>query len=525
MSSRKWLRREIPGWVHDDIITQAEGKEILKRYHDEPQPFLEMFVILTALTLTGGLLCLGASFWNRLTQDERLIAAVVPLVLSAAFLAIVVLLDRVEEVPVESEEKTKSEDSLVAALYPEREAEREKEPRPVTMEVRHRVPVYVREMACAFHGGLLLLAVWLMNDTFLIVDSMPLLAAVTSGILLLLMYAFMSASFGVFYVVSATAISLSAPFTGWGETLSWAAMAAAIPLLLAMLRNGRQHALIVLSWVWTAGILLLISKTTNVLWEMMFFSEAAAFAWLAGSLMRSYTMAGTAVRGLGSTAMFVVLMISSLGSVWAGHLEMPGGWLLWGFFGLLLLLVTYFSFRAARRKEWLAALGGLVPWGMLGAAVLDMWDVSGASSALLASVLMAVLSLAVMVRGAETGRNWQSMTGFALLCLAGMIRLLDSTLNMAQRGIYFLLAGVLLLLICAFLYRPKAKTGKKKTRRQKEKARLARASRNVSWRVEKPEKVNRADRLEDIPLPKPPEVPVFHPPAMKKGDRQDEQKK
>ena len=169
-----------------------------------------------------------------------------------------------------------------------------------------------------------------------------------------------------------------------------------------------------------------------MLWEMMFFSEAAAFTWIIGSMMRSYTAAGMAVRFLGSTAMFGVLGISSFGQLWIAPLSQKSGWLLWGAFGLLLLLNLYVLMKALQKREWLAAASGMVPVSMLGAALLSLWDTSGAASGLVITLTAVVLSLGVILRGIQTGRSWQGMLGFILLFVMSALRMVDSTLTLGH---------------------------------------------------------------------------------------------
>ena len=306
----------------------------------------------------------------------------------------------------------------------------------------------------------------------------------------------------------------------WIVTASWGLMAALVPFLLTLLKNDRQYSLIVLSWCWTAGVLFLISRTTNMLWEMMFFSEAAAFTWIIGSMMRSYTAAGMAVRFLGSTAMFGVLGISSFGQLWIAPLSQKSGWLLWGAFGLLLLLNLYVLMKALQKREWLAAASGMVPVSMLGAALLSLWDTSGAASGLVITLTAVVLSLGVILRGIQTGRSWQGMLGFILLFVMSALRMVDSTLTLAQRGIYFLAAGLVMALVCLAVYWPRRKNRRKGKRKP-----VIHSSR----RSEQPMAVQK--KSQEVPDPdiqetwKAPPVPVFHRPGTDKGGNDHDQTK
>ena len=510
MSSKRWLKAEIRKWVQNDLITPSEGNAILAQYGEESHSYQGIFFIMASLSIGGGLLSLGSSFWNGLTQGQRFVTAMIPLLLSALLMLALVALDR--KVPVTGHWKNVVRRRMETAYMDESDREEE-------TVTRYCVPDYAREILCAFHGGSLLLACYLLEDTFFIPGTLPLLLLGSGVILLILTFLMDSLSLSVACVLAATAAAVTGGHD-WIVTASWGLMAALVPFLLTLLKNDRQYSLIVLSWCWTAGVLFLISRTTNMLWEMMFFSEAAAFTWIIGSMMRSYTAAGMAVRFLGSTAMFGVLGISSFGQLWIASLSQESGWLLWGAFGLLLLLNLYVLMKALQKREWLAAASGMVPVSMLGAALLSLWDTSGAASGLVITLTAVVLSLGVILRGIQTGRSWQGMLGFILLFVMSALRMVDSTLTLAQRGIYFLAAGLVMALVCLAVYWPRRKNRRKGKRKP-----VTHSSR----RSEQPMAVQK--KSQEVPAPdiqetwKVPPVPVFHRPGTDKGGNDHDQTK
>lgn len=509
MSSKRWLKAEIRKWVRNDLITSSEGEAILAQYGEESHSYKGVFFMMASLSIGGGLLSLGASFWNGLTQGQRFVTAMVPILLSALLMLILVALDR--KVPVTGHWKNVVRRHLETAYMDESEREEES----VT---RYRVPDYAREIICAFHGAALLLGAWLLHDTFFIPGTLPVLLTGCGVILLLLTFLMDSLSFSIFSVLVATGASLAGSYD-WIYSASWGFMAAIIPFLLMLLKNDRQYSLIVLSWCWTAGVLLLISRTTNMLWEMMFFSEAAAFTWIIGSMMRSYTAAGMAVRFLGSTAMFGVLGVSSFGRLWAAPLGQESGGLLWGAFGLLLVLNLYVLMKALQKREWLAAASGMAPISMLGAAFLSLWDTSGAASGLVITLTAVLLSLGVILRGIQTGRSWQGMLGFILLFAMSALRMLDSTLTLAQRGIYFLAAGLVMGFVCLAVYWPRRKNRRKGLKRPaKHKGAFAENQLAVQHRSRE---IPKTGKQENWPVPP---VPVFRRPDDKGGNTNEQTK-
>ena len=64
MSSKRWLKAEIRKWVQNDLITPSEGNAILAQYEEESHSYQDIFFIMASLSIGGGLLSLGASFWN-----------------------------------------------------------------------------------------------------------------------------------------------------------------------------------------------------------------------------------------------------------------------------------------------------------------------------------------------------------------------------------------------------------------------------------------------------------------------------
>ena len=79
MTNRHWLKREVPAWVKEKLISEEEGKALLARYRKgKPGPYKEAFFVMALVCLLGGLGFLGAGLWNGLTQDERFLLALAP---------------------------------------------------------------------------------------------------------------------------------------------------------------------------------------------------------------------------------------------------------------------------------------------------------------------------------------------------------------------------------------------------------------------------------------------------------------
>lgn len=447
MANRRWLKQEVTDWIADDVITEETGKKILSRYKKSTIfAYQEAFFILAAASLAGGIFFLCASLWNGLSQDERFLLALGPLVLSFLLVLAVLLFDK--KVPDRKKEIEK-EGPLEEILEDGTESEGVQE---TAVTYHHRVPVFLREAICTFHGLCLIAAFWMVGDSFSLSSDMYGGLALIGLLLFFITLATGSAGTGILYMMVSVGVFYSAPVRGWPELVSWIYMVSALFFLGKMLRTHRDRAVICFSWVWAVGILLLIFWSAgNMLWQTLFFSLAAALTWMAGGLFREYGLGAEALRFFGGIAVFAVLLEGSYGVVWE---SISGSYALWILFLLFLAADGVLLFRIALKKEWLSVLAGLTPFVLCLAAVISIFETTGALPAMLVSVYAGVLAAGVIIRGFQMDRPSQRWAGVLLLAGNGAIRVVDSALSFAQRGIFFLVIGILAAVICYLLYIP-----------------------------------------------------------------------
>lgn len=316
----------------------------------------------------------------------------------------------------------------------------------------HRMPVVLRESAAAFHGVSILAAFWMVADSFKLTDDLYVGLSLCGLLLLVLTLVTSSAASGILYMIVSVGIFYTAPMRGWPEFLSWIFMLTALVMLAHLLRERRDRAVVCFSWVWAVGILLLIFWSAgNMLWQTLFFSLAASLTWMAGGAFRSYGVGAAALRFFGGIAVFAVLLEGSYGAVWA---DVSGSYALWILFLLFLVADAVLIVRMAVKKEWLSILAGLTPFIMAVSAMIAIFESSGALSATVVSIFCAILSVAVIARGVQMDRPMQRWGGVALLAADGVIRVMDSALSLSERGLFFLMVGLLSGAVCFLLYLP-----------------------------------------------------------------------
>lgn len=434
--------------MKEEVISEDTGKKILSRYkRQDRRAWREALFILAAVCIIGGIFFLCASLWSGLSQDQRFLLALAPLVVSFLLMAAVVLVDRGAFGGIE-----KPKEPLVEEKEDGEEAfpHRKKASLPV-----HRLPVFLREAAASLHGICLIAAFWMVGDSFKLSSDLYTALALCALLLLIMTVVTESAGMGIIYMIVSVGIFYSAPVRGWPEAASWIYMFLALGLLGHLLRSHRDRAVVCFSWVWAVGILLLIFWSAgNMLWQTIFFSLAAALTWMAGGLFRSYGLGADALRFFGGIAVFAVLLEGSYGAVWA---DISGSYALWFIFLLFLAADGVLLFRIALKKEWLSVLAGLTPFVMGLSAVVSIFETSGALPAIIVSVYAGILAGGVILRGLFTDRTVQSWAGVFLLAGDGAIRVIDSALTFTQRGLFFLGIGLAAAVICYFMYLPSKK--------------------------------------------------------------------
>lgn len=102
------------------------------------------------------------------------------------------------------------------------------------------------------------------------------------------------------------------------------------------------------------------------------------------------------------------------------------------------------------------------------AALVSIFETSGAFPAMVVSLYTGILAAGVIARGFQTDRPIQSWAGVFLLAGDGAIRVMDSALTLTERGIFFLAIGVVAALICYVMYLPLHRMKKKKIRKSEQ---------------------------------------------------------
>lgn len=216
MTHFKWLKKEIPRWVKEEIITREAGDSLISLYRNEERhSHGEGLFVLAAVCFLTGLIFICAGVWNGLSQDEQFMMALVPLVLSILIIAAILWQDRpvMDRIPAESVRLEEAENTaellsgetggtVSAGSGIEENTAAGNKGKDLSsllpsVSYRHRVPDVIREAAGVFHGVAVLCAVWMVNESFKLSGDWFVLAAVSCVFLLLMSWAFPAAGLGM----------------------------------------------------------------------------------------------------------------------------------------------------------------------------------------------------------------------------------------------------------------------------------------------------------------------------------------
>lgn len=287
MTHFKWLKKEIPRWVKEEIITREAGDSLISLYRNEERhSHGEGLFVLAAVCFLTGLIFICAGVWNGLSQDEQFMMALVPLVLSILIIAAILWQDRpvMDRIPTESVRLEEAENtaeplsgetgetaSAVNGIGENRIEEstavgnkgKDLSSLLPSVSYHHRVPDVIREAAGVFHGVAVLCAVWMVNESFRLSGDWFVLAAVSCVFLLLMSWAFPTAGLGMVYMASSVLVYRLSPYRGWPEAAAWVFLVLALPLLVRLLGERRHKAVVCYSWFWAVCVLLLIYWTAS----------------------------------------------------------------------------------------------------------------------------------------------------------------------------------------------------------------------------------------------------------------------
>ncbi len=436
MEHQKWLQEETRTWEREGLIDENAARALRLRYRTPSIRFSvkKPLFFVAAVGILAGIFFLCASFWNELTQDRRFFLMLVPLALSWLAVAGLMAADS-DRVP--KKKKIKEENPSLSA---------EENPESPVASDSPRLPDYVRETVCALHGGIACVALWLIHDTYRLDGDVYLWGSVFAAALLILSYVTKSAALSLVAVLLSAFSAWNGAAEGWPAAAAWGILALSLPQLFFLILQNRETTSVLYAWSWTAVALLLTHATgVETMWQAIFLTVAASLTWLVGAGQKREGWVGDALRFLGAAFTVLALLVDSISFTWQAP---SGNILLWALFAVFLAADAMLIRKTLAKKEWTASLAGISPFiAALSALIALFWDASGVSSGIAVSLYALWLASMTILSGIQFGNKRRLGIGLVILASTGLVRMLDSTLTLTQRGLYFLALGVVAIFI------------------------------------------------------------------------------
>lgn len=404
---RRWMAEEISQWGKEGLIDRAQEKVLLRRYGGGRHTdwLIPGFMGMAAFCffLMGSVL-LATSVWADLSQAGQFWWASAPLLLSLVLWAAVSLM---------------------------------KKP-----------GILLREMTGLLYGCSLCAAIGLVHESYELSPDLYPLALWGALFLLPAVYLLRSAGVGILYITAACAVSFWSPLSGWVEGISWILMALAFPLIFFFAQTGKSRQLLLFSWGWAGGAAYLITvSVSGIIWQILAYSVMAALFLLGGVCFPRLGILALSMRTGGILFLGLVFLAACSGQFWEGMTSFS--WYAAVLTILLLAAVSAGAWIMFQRKEYVCAAVSLAPWMIAAAAAA--YAVSG-----MADIPVSILSLSgllgaagFLLQGIRKGKKLIAAGGGAWMILWSAVRLSDSSFSYADKGLYFMGAAVLLVILAA----------------------------------------------------------------------------
>ncbi len=439
MEHRKWLQEEAKAWEREGLIDESVARTLRLRYRTAPIRFSvkKPLFFVAAVGILAGIFFLCASFWNEISQDRRFFLALVPLVLSWLAIAGLIAADcdrgPKKKKTVKGNAVSSAEDGAASTV----------EPADISP---WRLPDDIRETIGALHGGIACVALWLIHDTYRLDGDLYLWASVFAAALLILSYVTRSAALSLVAVLLSVYAAWNGAAESWPGAVAWGILALSLPQLFFLIAQNRETTSILYAWGWTAVALLLTHATgMETMWQAIFLTVAASLTWLVGAGQRRESWIGEALCFLGAVFTILALFVDSVSFTWRAP---SGNILLWALLAAFLAADALLIRKTLAKKEWTASLAGISPFvAAVSALIAVFWDASGVSSGIIVSLYALWLASMTILSGIQVGKKRRLIVGLVILASTGLVRMLDSTLTLTQRGLYFLALGAIAIFI------------------------------------------------------------------------------
>lgn len=421
-SAIEWLYKELPDLVGREIISPDAADRIRDYYgpvaQEEKKNYITIFGIIGVILVGLGIILILAHNWEQLSRSSRMVIAIAMLVAAQASAGAVWWLKR--------DKRSWSEGAAVFWML--------------------MMGASMALISQTYH---------LSDDTGAFLLTWMLLS-------LPILYLLKSTIVAVLYLIGIASWVANGSVAIIGKHLIWLLFAVFIPYYRQLLKTEQYaNQAIAVTWVFTLTLYFAFAIAFDHQigqLGMLLFTALFSLTYLLGVLSLDKGTAGwcKSLIAIGLAGTVGVSFILSFKDVWAGlsysTLKTGESWL-----SLILLLpVVSLSFILMRRKTDRTVVYAAAPLVVGAAYLLQAYDASGVSSAVVMNAFLLLLSLIVIRKGVQ--KSDLSILNMGMLLLAALIiaRFLDISFSFVIRGIVFVALGICFLIANWIAVRRKA---------------------------------------------------------------------
>ena len=417
----RWLHEELEQWREEGLISEEQSHRLQAKYGFIPKEGPSWTRLITvlggAVLILLGIILLFAGYWYGFSPNGRFDWSLVILLLAIAIVGVGVW-----------------------------------KAKPASM---------VAEAITVIYMAILTTSTLLVADTYYTGEHMGLYVLIILCCSLPIIYILDSALGMILYLIGVLGWSFSNhPLNAWvGPAAVGGLLLVAVPYYIRRFGNYKQvkdPLLVSVSWAFVGAIfgeVFFTLSTYEPQMNLFFISVLGAVTYGLGTLEKKITLLALPCKGVGAIALLYTIVEGTYLSTWVRIGESTMAWWLWCCM-LLSLGVAFFVLRRLVLGKRIESAIGLIPFAIFGCYVVTVSGSTPILTSILFNAYILVAALGTFIRGTLVKKV--SLLNSSILTLIAMFgaRFFDPSFTFIERGVSFLVLGIIVLGINAiYLWR------------------------------------------------------------------------
>ena len=417
----RWLHEELEQWREEGLISEEQSQQLQAKYGFIPKEgpsWTRLITILggAALILLG-IILLFAGYWYGFSPNGRFDWSLAILLLAIAVVG--------------------------GGVW---------KAKPASM---------IAEAITVIYMGILTTSTLLVADTYYTGEHMGLYVLIILCCSLPIIYILDSALGMILYLIGVLGWSFSNhPLNAWvGPAAVGGLLLVAVPYYIRRFGNYQQvkdPLLVSVSWAFVGAIfgeVFFTLSTYEPQMNLFFISVLGAVTYGLGTLEKKITLLALPCKGVGAIALLYTIVEGTYLSTWVRIGESSMAWWLWCCM-LLSLGIAFLVLRRLVLGKRIESAIGLIPFVIFGCYVVTVSGSTPILTSILFNAYIFVAALGTFIRGTLVKKV--SLLNSSILTLIAMFgaRFFDPSFTFIERGVSFLVLGIIVLGINAiYLWR------------------------------------------------------------------------